>query len=341
MLDDTAANADRSRRIEPETARSGLIARQEAFAKGFNADDIKRRVSRHEWTVVRPGAYLQASELPSLAPTQRHLLQIDAELPHVSEDAVLSHLSAACEHGIDLVREPSKTVQVTNPSGATGHRRPLLHTRRAAIDDDEWVLLRGHRVTTVARTVVDIARTCSFEEGVAAADSALRRGLVSSEELMVAVDRAPRRAGMRRARRVVLFADAGAESVGESRSRVLIAHARLPMPVVQYRIVGPADNLVAVSDFGWEEFGTVGEFDGAGKYYRGLRPGESPGDTAFREKIREDRIRDTGLQVVRWTWEDLDRSAEVADRIRRALDRGLRARRPCVVPNDRTESASA
>lgn len=332
MLDETAVHATQLGRSEPVTVRSGLIARQDAFAIGFNADDIKRRVARREWIVIRPGAYLQASEMPSLTPTQRHLLQIDAELPHTGELAVVSHLSAACEHGIDLIREPAKTVQVTNPVGSTGHRRPLLHTHRAMIDDDEWVLLRGHRVTNVARTVVDIARTCSFEEGVAAADSALHQGMVSVEQLKLALDRAPRRAGMRRARRVVLFADAGADSVGESRSRVLIAHELLPKPITQYRILGSSGNCLAVSDFGWEEFATVGEFDGAGKYYRGLDPGESPGDRAFQEKIREDRIRDAGFQVVRWTWDDLDRPTEVAARIRRALDRGIRARRSLVAP---------
>lgn len=167
MFDDSAATLapNGHDQIVPATSRSPLIARRDAFDKGFSADDIKRRIARREWIVVRPGTYLQAARLPSLSPLQRHLLQVDAELPRASGDAVVSHLSAACEHGIDLVNLPGKTVHVTNPSGFSGHRRPLLHTRIANIDDDEWIMLRGHRVTTVSRTVVDIARTRPFEEG--------------------------------------------------------------------------------------------------------------------------------------------------------------------------------
>jgi len=309
----------------PRTTRSALILRREAFDKGFNADDIKRKLARGDWILLRPGAYLQTAGSPSPPSERCHLLQIDAELPFASENAVVSHLSAACEHGIDLLREPGKCVQVTNPVGVSGHRRRLLHTHRAAIDDDEWARIRGHRVTSVARTVIDVARTRSFEEGVVVADSALHQGLVTREELMTAVNRAPRRAGMRLASRVVRFADAGAESVGESRSRVLMSYERIPVPQVQFRITVGDGASVAVSDFGWKEFGTVGEFDGAEKYGRLLVPGERAGDKVFQEKRREDLIRDTGLQVVRWTWDDLDQPKNLADRIRRALDRGLRS----------------
>jgi hypothetical protein len=63
------------------------------------------------------------------------------------------------------------------------------------------------------------------------------------------------------------------------------------------------------TDFYWEEFRTVGEFDGKAKYGRDLRPGQDPGEAVYREKRREDALRDLGLQVVRWTWDELSRSA--------------------------------
>jgi hypothetical protein len=63
-------------------------------------------------------------------------------------------------------------------------------------------------------------------------------------------------------------------------------------------------------------------FDGAEKYGRGLAPGESIGDRILREEIREDRIRDLGWNVVRWTWPELEDPIMVAGRIRRALVRG-------------------
>ena len=60
-----------------------------------------------------------------------------------------------------------------------------------------------------------------------------------------------------------------------------------------------------------------GEFDGRIKYGRTLMPGQDPGDVVFEEKRREDRIRDTDLGVVRWTWEELDDFATVVGRLNR------------------------
>ena len=62
---------------------------------------------------------------------------------------------------------------------------------------------------------------------------------------------------------------------------------------------------------------TVGEFDGRVGYGRLLRPGQDPGDAVFREKLREDALHDEGLHVVRWTWQELDSFASVAERLRR------------------------
>jgi hypothetical protein len=54
------------------------------------------------------------------------------------------------------------------------------------------------------------------------------------------------------------------------------------------------------------------------------RPGEESEDAVFREKLREDRIRDLGWGVVRWTWSDLQQPEVIADRLRRAFTCGLR-----------------
>jgi hypothetical protein len=61
----------------------------------------------------------------------------------------------------------------------------------------------------------------------------------------------------------------------------------------------------------------VGEFDGKIKYGRLLRPGQDAGEVVYAEKLREDALRDTGLSVVRWTWQDLETFDEVATRLRR------------------------
>ena len=105
------------------------------------------------------------------------------------------------------------------------------------------------------------------------------------------------------ARQVLAFADGRSHSVGESRSRVAIARAGLPTPIPQLPV--RLARGVAYSDFGWPEQHTVGEFDGKVKYGRLLRPGQSPGDVVYEEKLREDAIRAQDWEVVRWTWADL------------------------------------
>ena len=70
------------------------------------------------------------------------------------------------------------------------------------------------------------------------------------------------------------------------------------------------------TDFGWPELRTVGEFDGRVKYGRLLEPGQDPGDVVYAEKLREDAVRAQRLEVVRWTWADLDDFAPTAARIR-------------------------
>jgi hypothetical protein len=71
----------------------------------------------------------------------------------------------------------------------------------------------------------------------------------------------------------------------------------LPRPEPQREIFGPDERLIACVDFYWEEQRTVGEFDGKIKYGRLLKPGKRIEDVIFEEKVREDALRDFGLQV--------------------------------------------
>lgn len=316
--DDSAPETDM-----PGLAPDLLIRRAALVDRGVDADDIRRRLSRGEWQLIHRGVYARTVDFQALTRQEQHRLRIDATVPKLGDRYVISHQSAACLHGIELLRAPGEAVQVTDPSARCGHRRRLLHTFSAGLDADEITTVRGHRVTTVARTLIDVARTGGFDSGVVAADHALRMGWVDREQLLAAADRAARRGGMSTARQVVAFADPGAESVGESRSRILMDRQGVPAPELQFRIVDRLGGTIARTDFRWRAFNTVGEFDGAEKYGRRLRAGQRAGDAVFQEKVREDRIREYGFTVVRWTWSELDEPRILADKIRRALARGL------------------
>ncbi|MER7437574.1 hypothetical protein [Pseudonocardia alni] len=60
-------------------------------------------------------------------------------------------------------------------------------------------------------------------------------------------------------------------------------------------------------------------FDGEITYGRLLPPGRTAGQVSTEEKVREDRFRDLGLHVVRWTWCDLDAPAALLTRLRTRL----------------------
>lgn len=102
--------------------------------------------------------------------------------------------------------------------------------------------------------------------------------------------------------------------------RYLMWEYHLPEPTLQFAVTDRAGNLVGISDFAWEEQRLLGEFDGKLKYSQYLRVGETPADSVVREKLREDRMRETtGFSMVRFIWPDLYSRAQTAARLRSFL----------------------
>jgi hypothetical protein len=232
-------------------------------------------------------------------------------------DAVVSHQSAAFVHRIDLLGTRAADVTLTCPRqrgwrGRTGMR---LH---AAELPPEHVLLSptGLRLTTPARTVIDLSRALEFRAGVVAADSALRSKLTTKEELRSVLAECRRRSGIGRAEAVVDFADALAESPLESIARVVFRDCGLPAPSLQAWLGGTTEPVGRV-DFYWKKYRTVAEVDGAIKYADPLRA---------RAQLRRDALlRADGYEVVHFDWQDItENPAYVAASVRTAFRRGLR-----------------
>ena len=94
--------------------------------------------------------------------------------------------------------------------------------------------------------------------------------------------------------------------------------AALPPPILQLEVYDIRRRKLGRSDYSWHGGRLLGEFDGRIKYGRLLKPGESPGDAVFKEKLREDALRDNGSRVVRWVWAELAQPHLIVERIRRA-----------------------
>jgi very-short-patch-repair endonuclease len=241
-----------------------------------------------------------------------------AVLACTSGRAVASHTSAAHLHRIPLI-SPPRVVELTVPAdalttsvkGCLVHRGPLAGWRTS---------VGGIASTTLERTVVDLARDRPFAEAVAAADHALRHG-ATAEQLTDAMHRLRGTPGQQKVRRVVAFADGRSESVGESLARVVFTQHGLPAPELA-QSVRVGGRLLGVVDFLWPDRRTAVEFDGRLKYLPGNDRGE---DRLWHEKLREDALRDAGLEVVRLTWDEVTRQPDRAvARVRAAFARAER-----------------
>jgi hypothetical protein len=303
-----------------------LLTRPDALADGFSDGELARMVRRRDLLRLQRGAYLPAETgtVPSAA--ERYRVIIAATIRGLRIPGVVGHASAAVLHGLPLWRVPLGRVHVIRrpPAGGSGSNRVHLHVTRLPVH--EVTVADDVEVTTVTRTIVDLARTAPFESAVIAADAALAARGTTPQQLLDCLDAMGPGPGTRRATRVVEFADGRSGSVGESRSRVVLHELGLAPSGLQFEITTATGAFVARTDFVWEEEGVVGEFDGRIKYGRLSRPGQEAGDAVFEEKRREDAIRDLDWEVARWTWGDLAVPSQIGARVERARTRGARRR---------------
>lgn len=162
-----------------------------------------------------------------------------------------------------------------------------------------------------AHAILQVARTFGVEAGLVSADCGLRTGAVTAAELKEVLTATRMRNGALDAETVVQFADALAESAGESRCRWLFSVLGLPPPVLQAVIRDRTGQFVGRVDFLFEAQRTIVEFDGLGKY--------TDRDSVVSEKQREDALRACGYSVVRITWEDLAHPHRVLAKVRQGF----------------------
>lgn len=300
-----------------------VFLRREALEAGYDDRDIGRALRAGVLARVRHGAYTASDVWAAADATERHKLRCHAVLATHGDQAVLSHTSAAVMQNLDVWNADLSRVHLTRLDGRTGRVcQDVRYHRGELLDGHLETLGDGKVVTTAARACVDHASISSVESGLVTADSYLNLAREPGVEELRAVRSVRNRwPGARRLQITLRLTRIGAESVGETRLRFLCWERGIPEPDLQVRVVDQAGVLVGISDFAWKVRRLFGEFDGRVKYERFLRPGESASDAVFREKRREDRIREvTGSSVIRFTWSDLSQRDKTAARLRRALN---------------------
>ncbi|MDV6260159.1 hypothetical protein [Rhodococcoides yunnanense] len=290
-----------------------IVRRSEALEDGIADHELRALYTRGDWERLVNGVYVPSSRLAGMSERERHRLMIDAMLPIISGDYVVSHRSAAVLYELPLPRNGFDKVHVTRSRRGGGRKNSavVVHCAPSA----PITMVDGIAATTLSRTVVDLARTETLLAAVIAGDAALRECDPSEVDAELAQARGWK--GVAQARRAVRLMDGRSANPGESQSRIVLRQAGFE-PEPQVEIYDDEGHFVARID--WLINGIlVAEFDGKAKYTEYLRPDESPGDVVFREKLREDSLRELGYPVVRWTWADLARPDELVARVSRAL----------------------
>jgi len=271
----------------------GLFTAAQALEAGLDHDEIRRYLGRGDWFRVRRGIYCEASMMPA-DPRAAHILQARAAMLRLKPPVAVSHLSAAAVDGIELLDPNFSMIHVTRPDIGSSRTAAGIHHHNASLPARDVKRASGLVLTTASRTLIDLAREATFEQGVVAAEHALNQGLVTRAALLEVHTACLDWPGSRNAGRVVQFASEKSESPGESLARVAFEAVGLPAPEQQVKFFDRRGQI-GIVDFFWEEQATVGEFDGRLKY-----TGQPNADVLYAEKQREDRLRALGFEVVRF-----------------------------------------
>jgi very-short-patch-repair endonuclease len=268
---------------------------------------------------LRRGAYVRSVFWHSVEPWTRDDLQIQAHFESTGGLSRYSHASAARLHECH-VWDAGPWIHVT--TGYANSRRSAgtgVRTHRAELAHSELTTLwtpdgREILTTSIERTVLDCARILPLEQAAVIGDHALRKG-ARIESLRQLLDLSPAKRGSRRAMDLLAALDGRSESVGETRTRLLLRSYGLLTFVPQFEIPTPIGRFRA--DFADPAARVVIEFDGSGKY-TDYRPTE---DVLLAERRRENALVDDGWLVVRLEWKHLANPADVRRRLAATMER--------------------
>lgn len=215
---------------------------------------------------------------------------------------VFSHLSAALVWGLAVSRPAEHRVEVIRRE--TSRRYTNLHVRRrdlpvAQIDRNGDIC-----VTSLARTLIDVARDYDLDVSVPMLDDALRREVVTESLLRATLANVSEVRSGNRVLTALDVADPRRESPAESIVAVRFFENMVLGFEPQVDVVDRHGRFVARVDFLHEGAKLIVEFDGRTKYFLHDRDHREAFD---QERERERRLRALGYHVVRIFWKDLFR----------------------------------
>jgi very-short-patch-repair endonuclease len=209
---------------------------------------------------------------------------------------VISHWSATGVFG--LRPRAVKPVDVSIVGGLSGKRPGIRPHRTGSLSPADVVRRHGLRVTSPARTLLDLAVVAPRDALERLAEEAQVQRLVSPGALAAAIKRSAGRPGVARLRAVLDHIDEPllTRSEGEKRLRALCRSSALPMPRTNVKRAGWEVDAV------WDDERLVVEVDGR-RYH-------DTGAAFERDRRKDADLMLAGYRVLRITWRRLTREPE-------------------------------
>ena len=197
----------------------GVVTRRQLLGAGVTRTEIAERLAKGALLTQHRGVYRVGHEAPSTE--ARYLAAVLA----CGDRAVLSGRAAA--HVYSLIRGEPPPPEVTAP---TARRVADVRTTRAMLDPRDVSRFRGIPVTTVPRTLTDLAADLSAGELARACHEAGVRYGTTPRHVRAVFDRRPKAPGRAKLRRVVEGDEPILLSRLERRFRALLPDNGLPIP---------------------------------------------------------------------------------------------------------------
>lgn len=279
------------RTAERELARishesHGVVTRRQLATAGLTPSEIRHRVASGSLLRVHRGVYRVGHRAPSVEAS--YLAAVLA----CGEGAVLSGRAAAHLYG--LLRGQPPRAEVTAPSQRTVAG---VSTRRVRNGVLESTTRRGIPVTTVARTLVDLAGDIGGLDLARACHEAQVRYATSPEQVETVLARCPSRPGAGVLRRILLGDLPVTLSALEVRFLERLRTAGLPLPLTNTLSGGRR------VDCRWPERRLTVELDGY-RYHRSRHAWEL-------DRRREREARARGDEFRRYTYGDVAEDPEL------------------------------
>jgi predicted transcriptional regulator of viral defense system len=260
----------------------GVVATYQLLAFGMTYDDVRYRASIGRLHRIHRGVY--AVGYLKLTRQGHRMAAVLAYGP----DAVLSHRSAAAHWDIG---PGFWKIEVTTPRSRRTRKGTRVH--EATLHADDITTHDGIPITSVARTILDLASQLKHDPLTRLIENADRRELFDLRKLDRAITRRQRFAGIVRLSQVLAAyrGTADTRSSLERDFRALIAMAGLPEP--QYNVL--VEGLTV--DVYWPDWKLVVELD--------TRPYHGSPRAFETDRIRDATLQKAGLRVLRITGDRL------------------------------------